>query len=110
VLVDGQDQGPVVKVSCGTVTDGIDITIFIGTWTRGVVVFLNNAAPSGVQEVEFRGPITPGEVTLRYFAGQGPGNAEVTKQGNTYKITGTAAGSNATQQISKSFDIDVTCP
>ena len=34
-------------------------------------------------------------------------------QGNFYQITGTAVGedsSGAIQQVSKSFEIDVTCP
>jgi Mycobacterium 19 kDa lipoprotein antigen len=43
-----------------------------------------------------------------------PGNnASATKDGNNYKVTGTATGvaeANPTQQVSKPFEIDVTCP
>lgn len=38
-------------------------------------------------------------------------NASATKNGNTYKITGTAGGvDNAGQQVHKPFEVNVTCP
>ena len=52
-------------------------------------------------------------VTLGYSAGasnQGP--AQATKNGNSYTIKGTATGVNMAnpQQLTKSFEMDVTCP
>jgi ipoprotein LpqH len=53
-------------------------------------------------------------VTLGYSAGaQNQGNAGATKSGNSYTIKGTATGlsaPNSQQTITKSFEIDVTCP
>jgi ipoprotein LpqH len=52
-------------------------------------------------------------VTLGYTSGTGQGKAEATKDGNAYKITGTATGvdiSNPLQPVNKPFEIDVTCP
>ena len=51
-------------------------------------------------------------VTLAYAAGAGQGNASATKNGNSYKITGTATGvdmANPAQPVNKPFEIDVTC-
>lgn len=56
---------------------------------------------------------------LRIFAesGSSPGvnqsNAEATKDGNTYKITGTAMGIDQADPLNplyQRFEIDVTCP
>jgi ipoprotein LpqH len=50
---------------------------------------------------------------LAYTAGMGQGGAVATKNGDSYKITGTATGIDTTagmQMVSKSFEIDVTCP
>jgi ipoprotein LpqH len=40
-------------------------------------------------------------------------NATATQNGKTYKITGTAAGvdvANSQQAVTKSFEMDMTCP
>lgn len=42
--------------------------------------------------------------------GQNTGSAEAGKQGNTYKITGTATSSKPSRHTTRSFEIDVTCP
>ena len=53
-------------------------------------------------------------VTLGYSPGQpGQGKATATKDGNKYKISGTATGvdmANPMQPVNKPFEIDVTCP
>ena len=52
-------------------------------------------------------------VTLGYQSGTGQGEAKATKDGNTYKISGTATGidmANPMQPVNKPFEIDVTCP
>jgi ipoprotein LpqH len=111
VLVDGQDQGAVEHVRCGTFNDGIGIKIGMGD--HGVEVLLSNTDPPGVQSVHFSNILIGGveaDVGLDYEPGQNEGDAQATNQGNTYKITGTATSSNATKPGSKSFEIDVTCP
>ena len=49
-----------------------------------------------------------------YSAGaQNQANAQATKSGNSYTIKGTATGINSPDQqqaLSKSFEMDVTCP
>jgi lipoprotein LpqH len=77
------------------------------------VVILNDATPPGVKGVQFSNTVIHGGATLEYDSGTNSGDAEVSKDGNSYTITGTATGkdvSNPTQQVSKSFQIDVTCP
>jgi lipoprotein LpqH len=111
VLVDGQDQGAVEHVHCGTITDGIRIKIGMGD--HGVVAILNDANPPAALGVQFSKTVVHGGVTLEYDSRKNEGNGQVTKQGNTYKITGTGiskATSDPTQQVSKSFEVDVTCP
>jgi ipoprotein LpqH len=52
-------------------------------------------------------------VTLGYQAGAGQGEAKAEKDGNTYKISGTATGidmANPMQPVNKPFEIQVTCP
>jgi lipoprotein LpqH len=46
------------------------------------------------------------------FTEGAPGNsATATKNGDAYKITGTASGVDGSgQQVSKDFTVDVTCP
>jgi hypothetical protein len=112
VSVDGQDQGVVEHVRCITFTDGINMKIAMGD--HGVFVDLSYPAdPPGVKKVQFSD--INGGMTLEYESGKNQGNAEASKQGysagswgNFYKITGT--GSDPTQQVSKSFEIDVNCP
>jgi hypothetical protein len=111
VTIDGQDQGAVEHVRCGTITDGVRIKIGMGD--HGVVVILSDADPPAALGVQFSKTVQNGGVTLEYDSRKNEGNGEVTKQGNFYKITGTAVGkdsSGATQRVGKSFEIDVTCP
>jgi lipoprotein LpqH len=52
-------------------------------------------------------------VTLGYAAAAGQGDARATKDGNNWKISGTATGidmANPMQPVNKPFEIDVTCP
>ena len=52
-------------------------------------------------------------VSLGFTPGVPGGSAEATKDGNTYKITGTATGvdmANPLQPATKPFEIVVTCP
>jgi len=105
ITIDGQPKtvdGPVV---CST-TDG-KFSIAIGEVITGVIVGLEPDA-SAVHNIGL-GDVNG--VVLSFTEGV-PGNeATAIKDGNNYTITGTATGSdNANQQVSKPFEIDVTCP
>jgi ipoprotein LpqH len=106
VTIDGQDQGAVEHVRCSTITDGLRLKIGMGD--HGVVVILSDANPPAALGVQFSKTFINGGVTLEYDSRKNEGTGQVTKQGNSYKITGTAT--DPTQQVSKSFEINVTCP
>jgi lipoprotein LpqH len=109
VIVDGQTQNVTGQVSCTQVNG--NLSIGIGDPTTGIGAVVTNADPPVVQAVGL-GNLTG--VTLGYSAGApNQGNAQATKSGNSYTIKGTAAGVNSAnpqQPLSKSFEMDVTCP
>jgi ipoprotein LpqH len=109
VIVDGQTQNVTGQVSCTQVNG--NLSIGIGDPTTGIGAVVTNADPPVVQAVGL-GNLTG--VTLGYSAGaQNQGNAQATKSGNSYTIKGTATGVNSAnpqQALSKSFEMDVTCP
>jgi ipoprotein LpqH len=109
VIIDGQTQNVAGQVSCTQVNG--NLSIGIGDPTTGIGAVVTNADPPVVQAVGL-GNLTG--ATLGYSAGaQNQANAQATKSGNSYTIKGTAAGINSTnpqQALSKSFEMDVTCP
>jgi lipoprotein LpqH len=109
VTIDGQDQNINGQVSC--VSAGGNVNIGIGGATTGVGTVITDADPPVVHSV---GLGNVGGAVLGYSdAVAGQGNAEATKEGNSYKIKGTATGvdmSNPLQPVNKPFEIDVTCP
>ena len=109
VVIDGQTQSVTGQVSC-TQTNG-NVNIGIGDPTNGIGAVVSSADPPVVQAVGL-GNLTG--VTLGYSAGApNQASAQATKSGNSYTIKGTATGINAAsppQALSKSFEIDVTCP
>jgi lipoprotein LpqH len=109
VIVDGQTQNVTGQVSCTQVNG--NLSIGIGDPTTGIGAVVTNADPPVVQAVGL-GNLTG--VTLGYSAGaQNQATAQATKSGNSYTIKGTATGVNSTnpqQAVSKSFEMDVTCP
>ena len=107
VIIDGKNQNVTGSVVCSTA--GGNTTIAIGGAATGIGAVLTDANPPGVKSV---GLGNVNGVTLTYAQGSGQGNASATKNGNSYKITGTATGvdmANPTQPVSKSFEIDATC-
>jgi lipoprotein LpqH len=108
VTIDGQPQNVQGQVVCATA--GGNLNIAIGEATTGIAAVLSQDA-STVQSV---GLGNVNGVTLGYTAGvPGGANATATKDGNTYKITGTATGvdmANPMQPVTKPFEIEVTCP
>jgi lipoprotein LpqH len=92
VTIDGKDQNVQGTVACTTAAGSVNIAI--GGASTGIGAVLTDASPPAVKSV-------------------GLGNASATKNGNSYKISGTATGvdmSNPMQPVNKSFEIDVTCP
>jgi lipoprotein LpqH len=109
VVIDGQAQNVTGPASCTQVNG--NLSIGIGDPSTGVGAVVTNADPPVVQAVGL-GNLTG--ATLGYSAGApNQGNAQATKSGNSYTIKGTATGADAAnpqQALSKSFEIDVTCP
>ena len=107
VIIDGKNQNVTGSVVCTTA--GGNTTIAIGGAATGIGAVLTDANPPGVKSV---GLGNVNGVTLTYAQGSGQGNASATKNGNSYKITGTATGvdmANPMQPVNKPFEIDVTC-
>jgi ipoprotein LpqH len=106
LTIDGKDQNVHPGVQCAN-TPGT-LTIAIGGDQPDIVVVLTDANPPVVNSVALG---TINGVTLGYGDGAG-GSATATKDGNTYKVTGTATGTDAAtppQPVSKPFEISATC-
>jgi lipoprotein LpqH len=108
VTIDGQAQNVQGQVVCATA--GGNVNIAIGEAMTGIAAVLS-ADGSTVQSV---GLGNVNGVTLGYTPGiPGGASATATKDGNTYKISGTATGvdmANPMQPVTKPFEIQVTCP
>jgi lipoprotein LpqH len=108
VTIDGKDQNVSGTVACTSL--GGNVNIAIGEAATGIGAVLTDASPPGVKSV---GLGNVNGVTLGYTPGTGQGNASATKNGTSYKISGTATGvdmANPMQLVNKPFEIDVTCP
>ncbi|MFZ1175475.1 MAG: lipoprotein LpqH [Mycobacterium sp.] len=112
VIVDGQKQNTSGQVTCTPAGDNINIGI--GDPTAGVGAVVSNGNPPLVHSV---GLGTVNGVTLG-FSDAAPnqgGNAGAAVSGKSYAIKGTATGADMSnpqqpQQVTKSFELDVTCP
>lgn len=106
VIIDGKDQNVQGTTSCTKASGTVNIAV--GGNNTGISAVLSDGNPLTVKAVQL-GNVNG--VTLQYAQG-GQGNASATKDGNTYKITGTASGvdmANPMQTVSKPFEIDATC-
>jgi ipoprotein LpqH len=86
------------------------MNIAIGDAATGIAAVVSSGDEPTVQSV---GLGNVNNVTLGYQAGAGQGEAKAEKDGNTYKISGTATGidmANPMQPVNKPFEIQVTCP
>ncbi|GAC1401086.1 MAG: lipoprotein LpqH [Mycobacterium sp.] len=107
VTIDGKDQNVSGTVVCSTM--GGNMNIAIGEAASGIDAVVSEDG-STVQSV---GLGNVNGVTLGYQSGTGQGEAKATKDGKSYKISGTATGvdiANPMQPVSKPFELDVTCP
>jgi ipoprotein LpqH len=107
VVIDGQEQTVTCSVVCAAM--GGNVNIAIGEATTGIAAVVSEGDAPTVTSV---GLGNVNGVTLGYAAGAG-GEAKAEKDGNTYKITGTATGidmANPMTPLNKPFEIEVTCP
>ena len=107
VVIDGQEQAVNGSIVCAAM--GGNVNIAIGEATTGIGAVVSEGDSPTVTSV---GLGNVNGVTLGYAAGAG-GEAKAEKDGNTYKITGTATGvdmANPMTPVSKPFEIEVTCP
>jgi Mycobacterium 19 kDa lipoprotein antigen len=112
VTVDGQNQNVTGQVTCNT-ANGVT-TIGIGDPTAGVGAVVSTDNPPIVHSV---GLGSVNGVTLG-FSDAAPNqgsNAGAAVNGKSYAIKGTATGAdmsnpNQPQSVTKSFELDVTCP
>jgi ipoprotein LpqH len=108
VTIDGQDQQVQGTIACSSM--GGNMNIAIGDATTGIGAVVSTGDSPTVQSV---GLGNVNGVTLGYQSGTGQGDAKAEKDGNTYKISGTATGvdmANPMQPVNKPFEIEVTCP
>jgi ipoprotein LpqH len=112
VTVDGQKQNITGQVTCTPAGDNINIGI--GDATNGLGAVISTANPPIVHSV---GLGSVNGVTLGFSdaAPNQSGNAGAAVNGKSYAIKGTAAGVDMSnpqqpQQVTKSFEMDVTCP
>jgi ipoprotein LpqH len=107
LTIDGKDQSLNGNAAC-VKSSGL-IQIGFGSASAGVSAVLNDVNPPTVKSVQLG---SASGVALTYQAGSGKGDASVTKDGNTYKITGNATGidaSNPMTTVTKPFELDATC-
>ncbi len=105
VTIGGQPQNVSGPVVCGT--NNGKFSIAVGDMATGIIVGLEPDA----SVVHGAGLGTVDGVVMSFTEGVPGENAAATKTGNTYKITGTASGTdNAGAQVHKPFEVNVTCP
>lgn len=108
VTIDGQEQNIEGQSVCTNL--GGNIQIAIGNATQGIGAQVTEADPPVVKQV---GLGNVNGVAIGYTEGLPGGEASAEKDGNTYKITGSATGvdiANPMQPMTKKFEIAVTCP
>ncbi|MGO8964046.1 lipoprotein LpqH [Mycobacterium sp.] len=112
VLIDGKDQNVKGQVACTTAAGNVNIAIGGSGSTgvpTGIGAVLTDASPPVVTSVAL------GNVNgVSLGVGGTTGKAQATKDGNAYKITGTASGVDMSNPmagpVNKPFELDVTCP
>ena len=108
VTIDGKDQAVQGTVVCSTMVGNVNIAI--GDATTGIGAVVSSGDSPTVHSV---GLGNVNGVTLGFQENAGQGEAKAEKDGNTYKISGTATGmdmANPLQPVNKPFAIEVTCP
>ena len=107
VSIDGKPKDIQGQVVCSAM--GGNMNIAIGQQATGIAVVMAEDA----SKVSSVGLGNVDGVVLGYQEMASGANASATKDGKTYKVTGTASGvdmANPMQPITKPFEIEVTCP
>jgi ipoprotein LpqH len=114
VSVDGKDQSVKGEVVCSSAAGNVNIAIGGSTpgasgVPTGIGALLTDANPPEVKSVAL------GNVNgVSLGVGGTTGSAKATKDGKSYKISGTASGADMSNPmagpVTKPFEIDVTCP
>jgi lipoprotein LpqH len=105
VTIGGQPQNVSGPVVCAT--NNGKFSIAVGDMATGIIIGLEPDA----SVVHNAGLGTVNGVVMSFTEGVPDENATATKAGNTYKITGTASGTDNTgAQVHKPFEVSVTCP
>ena len=111
VVIDGQDQNVKGQVTCQKAGGELQIGIGQTGTPTAVAVQATDANPPSVHQIAL-GNVNG--VNLAYQQGSPGASAQATQDGNGYKFTGTATGVNTANpmagMVSKSFEVDVTCP
>jgi ipoprotein LpqH len=112
VTVDGQPQNVTGQVTC--TANGDNTNIGVGDAENGIGAVVSNANPPIVHAVGL-GSVNGGNLGFSDAAPGAGGNAGAVQSGKSYAIKGTATGVDMTnpqqpQQVTKSFDMSVTCP
>ena len=108
VTIDGKDRAIEGSIVCSSM--GGNMNIAIGQGMTGIVAVVSSGDSPTVQSVVL-GNVDG--VSLGYQSGSGQGEAKAEKDGNTYKISGTAVGAdmaNPMQPANKPFELEVSCP
>ena len=109
VVIDGTDHAVEGTVVCANVAGNVSVTV--GQGLTAVTATLSEGDQPTVSAVAL-GNIDG--VALGYTPGTPGGNAEATKTGNTYTITGTATGADIANPtagaVTKPFELEITCP
>ncbi len=112
VIVDGQNQNVSGQVTCNS-ANGVT-TIGIGDPTAGVGAVVSNDNPPIVHSVGL-GSVNGIALGFSDAAPNQASNAGAAVSGKSYAIKGTATGTDMSnpqqpQQVTKPFELDVTCP
>jgi ipoprotein LpqH len=112
VIVDGQNQNVSGQVTCNS-ANGVT-TIGIGDATAGVGAVVSNDNPPIVHSVGL-GSVNGIALGFSDAAPNQASNAGAAVNGKSYAIKGTATGTDMSnpqqpQQVTKPFELDVTCP
>lgn len=107
VTIDGKPKDVTGSIACTTAMGNMNIGI--GDTSTGIAVVMSPDA----SKVTSVGLGNVDGVVLGFQDGAPGGSASATKDGNTYKVTGTATGvdmANPMTPMTKPFEITVTCP
>lgn len=112
VIVDGQNQNVSGQVTCTAAGDNTNIGI--GDPTAGLGAVVSNGNPPLVHSVGL-GTVNGVALGFSDAAPNQGGSAGAAVNGKTWAIKGTATGVDMSnpqqpQQVTKSFELDVTCP